>query len=92
MIRVSKSVDVPQSLLTKKSYSGEDVRRQLRKDHRSICYLCDRHQDTGRDIEHFLSKENYPELTFEWSNLFFSCRYCNLKKGVRYDGILNPLL
>lgn len=91
MIRVTKSDNIPQSLLTKKSNSSEDVKRQLRKDHKSICYLCDRLKDTDFDIEHFMSKGNYPQLASEWQNLFFSCRYCNQKKGARYDGILNPL-
>lgn len=91
MIKVTKSEVIPSSLQTTQSYSGQDVRHQLREDHRSICYLCDRERDTDFEIEHFRSKQHFPLLKTAWSNLLFSCSYCNNKKSDKYDNLLNPL-
>lgn len=49
-------------------------------------------------IEHFRPKAQFPELTFEWANLFLSCERCNSKenKGEKFpltsDGepMVNP--
>ncbi len=91
MIRVTKSINEPLSLQTTKSYKGQDVRRQIRADHKSICYLCDRERDTDFEIEHLKSRTHHPLLETTWSNLFFSCSYCNNKKSDNFDDILNPL-
>lgn len=91
MIRVVKNRTSPASLLNSQSYNGQDVRRQLRVDHHSICYLCERRRDTDFEIEHFKSKQHSPQLSSSWSNLLFSCSYCNNKKSDKYDNILNPL-
>jgi uncharacterized protein (TIGR02646 family) len=91
MIKVSKSKDAPQSLLTANTYDGEDVKRQLIEDQNSKCYLCERHLTTDFEIEHFKSKDNYPELIKDWNNLLLACRYCNSKKSNNFDNLLNPL-
>lgn len=93
MIRVSKSVDVPPSLLVANctSYNGLDVQKALVTDHHEKCYLCE--QKTGKDfqIEHLKAKaEGYsPHLEYIWSNLFLSCPYCNSRKHESYV-ILDP--
>ena len=91
MIRVSKSSNTPQSLLRTKSYGADDVVIQLSQDSHKKCYLCERVRDTDYNIEHYKSRENNAELVQEWSNLFFSCSYCNGKKLHHFDEILNPL-
>jgi len=94
MIRVSKSVDVPPSLLVAdcSSYSGSDVEEALVNDHHKKCYLCE--QKTGKDFqtEHHKAKaEGYsPHLKYIWSNLFLSCPYCNSRKHKSYV-ILDPV-
>jgi len=91
MIKVSKSKDASQSLLIANTYDGEDVKRQLIEDQNSKCYLCERHLITDFEIEHFKSKDNYPELIKDWNNLLLTCRYCNSKKSNNFDNLLNPL-
>ena len=47
-------------------------------------------------IEHFFPKSQYPDLTFEWTNLLLSCDRCNdaNHKGTQFplDTTGNPLL
>lgn len=91
MIRVAKSNTVPESLTSRKTYDGEDVKEQLFIDQHGKCYLCERKVSTDFQIEHLKSQENYPDMKTEWTNLLLSCDYCNPKKGCRFDNILNPL-
>lgn len=90
MIRVRKNITAPKSLSTTKKYDGEDVLRQLEEDHYKKCYLCERHLTTDFEVEHFKSQDNNSDLRQNWNNLFWSCTYCNPKKGNRFDDILNP--
>ena len=91
MIRVRKSENVPSSLLTTSQYDGEDVKAQLLEDLHEKCYICERKLGTDFEIEHFKSKNNYPELWQEWTNLFLACGYCNKKKSSSFDDNLYPL-
>ncbi len=86
MIRVVKSENAPSSLSTTASYDGEDVKQQLIEDHNGKCYLCERVLTTDFQIEHLDSTADRQD----WYNLFLACGYCNLKKGDRFDSILNP--
>lgn len=62
----------------------------------SHCAFCDKkfNKDEAAnsvEIEHFKSKVNYPNLAFNWTNLFPICRACNSKKGEDFDSkILKP--
>lgn len=91
MIRERKSENVPSSLLTTSQYDGEDVKAQLLEDLHEKCYICERKLGTDFEIEHFKSKNNYPELRQEWTNLFLACGYCNKKKSSSFDDNLYPL-
>lgn len=91
MIRERKSENVPSSLLTTSQYDGEDVKAQLLEDLHEKCYICERKLGTDFEIEHFKSKNNYPELRQEWTNLFLACGYCNKKKSSSFDDYLYPL-
>lgn len=43
------------------------------------------------EIEHFKPKSLYPELCFDYSNLHYSCKRCNLAKGSNYNSdMINP--
>jgi uncharacterized protein (TIGR02646 family) len=70
-------------------WGKDDVRTVLwEMQHQKCCY-CERMRDKNResDIEHFRPKADVTEadgvhkgywwLAYEWTNLFFSCRYCN---------------
>lgn len=91
MIRERKNENVPSSLLTTSQYDGEDVKGQLLEDQHEKCYICERKLSTDFEIEHFKSKNNYPELRQEWTNLFLACGYCNKKKSSSFDDNLYPL-
>ena len=90
MIRERKNENVPSSLLTTSQYDGEDVKGQLLEDQHEKCYICERKLSTDFEIEHFKSKNNYPELRQEWTNLFLACGYCNKKKSSSFVDNLYP--
>jgi len=94
MIRVNKSVDSPPSLLVagNNRHNHPDVIKQLIEDHNGKCYVCERICITDYEIEHLQSTKNHDDLRTSWSNLFFSCNYCNGKKLHYFDNILNPSL
>ncbi len=91
MIRVYKSPNAPLSLSTTNSYDGEDVLLQLETDHYKKCYLCEKILCIEFQVEHHKSQDNYPELRQDWKNLFWSCSYCNGKKGAHFDNLLDPV-
>ncbi len=41
-------------------------------------------------VEHYLSRENYRNLTYEWSNLRFASAWINSTKGTLDDQVLDP--
>ncbi|QZE15116.1 HNH endonuclease [Halosquirtibacter laminarini] len=41
------------------------------------------------EIEHLLPKAKYPDLKYDWKNLFLVCPYCNGRKSNNLE-ILNP--
>jgi len=59
------------------------------------CAFCECKPAEGGNIEveHFLPKSKYPDLTFEWSNFLPACRKCNgskLDHDTGKDPIINP--
>ncbi len=63
---------------------------QLKSDQNGKCYLCERLQITDFQVEHHRSRKNHPDLTFDWSNLFWCCSYCNGRKSSSFDNLLKP--
>lgn len=90
MIRVFKSDDEPTSLEKKNSYNGKDVHDRLFEDQHGKCYICERIVGTDFEVEHHKSQSHFPALMYDWHNLFLSCSYCNRKKNVDFDNMLNP--
>ena len=91
MIRVFKREEEPKTLKTTKAYDGDDVQKALRCDQHGKCYLCERKLSTDYVIDHFKCQEKHPELVREWSNLLFSCGYCNGRKSSTFDNLVNPI-
>lgn len=93
MIRVKKNPAVPASLQINPCthYDGQDVQDQLIVDQEEKCYLCE--QKTGKhyEIEHLRPKADdyYPQLKYDWNNLFLGCNYCNKRKPNRLQ-LLDP--
>lgn len=67
------------------------IRGRLVEMQGKFCAYCERHitdepahaEKTGH-IEHFRKRRDYPELTFAWNNLFYSC--CTQDSCGRYGG------
>ncbi|MFD2717007.1 retron system putative HNH endonuclease, partial [Tistrella mobilis] len=56
------------------SIHKEQIRKQLEAMQGRRCAYCEGSIDgLGQHIEHFRRKKHHPALTFEWSNLFWSC-------------------
>ncbi|MCM1450716.1 MAG: hypothetical protein NC102_00445 [Clostridium sp.] len=91
MIRIQKHKQAPVSLSKQSSWTEDDVIGQLKKDQYGKCYLCERVQITDFQVEHYKSRKNFPALTYEWTNLYWGCSYCNGKKSSSFDNLLNPV-
>ena len=94
MIRISKSKDIPVSLLVENcnNYDGQDVQEALVIDQHEKCYLCEQKTTKSFQIEHLKAKAAgyFPQLKYTWSNLFLSCPYCNGRKPNDFD-LLDPV-
>ena len=51
------------------------------------CYLCETKDAVGLEIEHFKPQNQFPELTYDWNNLFLVCHHCNTIKNYTLDRI-----
>jgi uncharacterized protein (TIGR02646 family) len=75
-------------------YNCEEVKIALKNSTtKNKCVFCECIPDTSNygEIEHFYPKSLYPEKTFDWSNLFWSCKRCNNPK-LNYDTLTLPFL
>lgn len=78
---------IPSSKHFPSHWGAKDVRKKLWIMQDKKCCYCERTRDLNResDIEHFrpkteikgIPKPGYWWLAYRWSNLLFSCRYCN---------------
>ena len=74
-------------------YGKKDVKARLKKMYSRLCCYCESNTETAGygHIEHRLPKEHFPEKTYEWDNLHWSCWRCNQVKGEWYNE-KNPIL
>ena len=78
-------------------YQHKEIKIALEKMFCGKCAYCESKVKvvTYGDIEHFYPKSHYPDKTFTWENLLFSCPVCNEgHKGDKFplDANGNPLL
>lgn len=93
MVKIERSLTPPLSLSVESqksngSYSERDVVRQLKEDSHDKCYICELKYLSDPEVEHLKPHYNRKrkELVFDWNNLFYSCRHCNLvKTASKYD-------
>ena len=70
----------------------ETLKRELIKMMGSCCCYCENHvRFSAAHIEHRLPKSKFPDLTFDYNNLHYSCSVCNTKKLDKHDE-KNPVL
>ena len=76
--------------------AGSDFFRNLERPFNRLCGYCERPCSRGKgktdsnEVNHFRPRVHFPELTFEWENLIYACRRCNLKKGEQFPGKTPP--
>lgn len=88
MINIKKSQPAPLCLSDEKEKANGDykcgnVLKLLKKDFYNKCYICEEREPSSINTEHFKPQKKYPELIFDWNNLFFACTHCNSIKGVK---------
>ena len=61
-------------VITQNESYKDDIWQQLTNMQNAFCAYCEsRLHDRKRHIEHFFRRENFPQLTFDWGNIFGSC-------------------
>lgn len=92
MIKVRKSTVIPPSLLEPacNDHNGQDVQAALLVDSDRKCYICEQYVNKTFQVEHHKGQAQFPDLKYDWTNLFMSCVYCNGRKSGGYD-LLNPI-
>ncbi len=88
MINIKKSQPAPLCLSDEKEKANGDykcgnVLKRLKEDFHNKCYICEEREPSSINTEHFKPQKKYPELIFDWNNLFFACTHCNSIKGVK---------
>jgi uncharacterized protein (TIGR02646 family) len=70
VIGVERRVEPPPSLASRSAPFKDDVRTALDEDFGGKCYLCEGIASSSFDVEHLRPKCDFPELEFDWCNLF----------------------
>ncbi|MCK5707629.1 MAG: HNH endonuclease [Candidatus Aureabacteria bacterium] len=75
--------------------SYRQYKEPLRRDFNKRCGYCDDidHHCNGKKgyhIDHFRPKNSFPELSRDYSNLVYSCPYCNGGKGADWPAGNSP--
>jgi uncharacterized protein (TIGR02646 family) len=63
------------------------VRRELFETTKQHCAFCDGAvgAESTCTVEHFRPKRDFPNLIFDWTNLFPACNACQAAKGKKFD-------
>jgi uncharacterized protein (TIGR02646 family) len=66
------------------------VLKQLKSMYGGCCCYCEGEPSSVSyaEIEHFKAKSIFPELCYDYSNLHFSCKRCNLAKSDEFNELL----
>ena len=81
MARFRRTVPAP-TLAAKKNYHG--YRPYVRRDFEEYCAYCLRHEDWAEaetfELDHLRPQSLFPEDKYNFYNLYYACRRCNLRK------------
>ena len=76
-----------EDLITKHKYKWWKLRDEIIKRDDGFCQRCyykyNILNDKRLEVHHIKSRKNYPELTFDKSNLITICRTCNAQLGTK---------
>lgn len=101
MIALSKSKIIPAKLqnvaaptqcddIDRKIYGDHTVKERLWLDQHKKCAYCERRRDIGEgDVEHYRPKATYYWLAYEWTNLLYSCKTCNVSYKRSYFPLID---
>lgn len=97
MYKVRKQIP-ERKLVTKKYETYGQYKTFLRDDFHKRCGYCDCEDhfvggSRGFQIDHFKPKKHFPSLETEYTNLVYSCPYCNRAKWDKWvepDGFIDP--
>lgn len=101
VLAIARSGNAPKSDDFDTHWGHETVRLALWEMQQRKCCYCERIRDVNResDVEHFRPKADIAEesndggywwLAYEWTNLFFSCRYCNQQYKKAQFPLIDP--
>ena len=102
-------VELPKTKGAWEDRAISEIRAKLREDmlleeQKLLCAYCEKEIDESSissNIDHFKTRNLFPELTLEYSNLLVSCntkercstfKDSNIKSREEYDNIVNPVL
>ena len=90
MIRINRTAPAPSVLSTSRAkgrYShAAVVQALLLVQHKKCCY-CEAYiadSGSGKQVEHFRPRSQFPDLKYEWNNLFLTCADCNSAKSNQF--------
>ena len=85
--------DIKQGKSPNYRYNQRDIKKQLKEMYSSLCCYCESNTETTGfgHIEHRLPKKHFPEKTYDWDNLHWSCQRCDNSKRDWFDKE-NPIL
>lgn len=89
MFNVIRPAAVPESLLKRTKYDGDDVYQALEDIFFNKCYLCETKEPQDINVEHFDAHMGNLDKKFDWNNLYFVCSRCNNIKGAKYNNLLD---
>ncbi len=73
--RTDKWVCFSEIKMIPKKTERDDIQNKLESMQGRLCAYCECDLDShGQHIEHFRQRSRYPQGTFEWDNLFLSCK------------------
>ncbi len=67
----------------------QSIRGQLSRMTQGHCAFCDGRLGTEsrETVEHFRPKSTFPELAYDWANLFSCCDVCQATKREKFDEV-----
>lgn len=88
LLRVHSQAPTRSSVAAQQRYTL--YRDTLRRDFINACGYCgdddERADRSTFHIDHFAPRKHFPDLTLEYANLVYACRFCNVSKSDHWIG------
>jgi len=85
----------PNARPSSSQYGHAKIRDILHAMSSNKCFYCEgKLSESDAEIDHYREVAEYPELAFEWNNLYLSCSECNKRKekniNINVENCLDP--